>query len=126
MVRHEKMMPYEFEIELQEALDRHDELLRQCARDDLAFWEFNDRYSNFYWAFPLDGHESNAEEKAILVKHRNRIEPHRIVQEDILSRVCSDEDAEKKHYKHAGRISSKEAILKIAKVVSVYLKKPQD
>jgi hypothetical protein len=119
------MLLCESENELREALDRHDELLCQCARGDLPFWDFNEKYGNFYWAYALDGHESDAEEKALLKKHQNRIEPHRIVQEEILSGVCSDEDATKEQYRKAGRISSREAVLRIAEIVTAYLKTAQ-
>jgi len=119
------MVLFESENELKEALDKHDELLCQCARGNLPFWDFNERYDNFYWAYALDGHESDTEEKALLKKHHERIEPHRIVQEEILSLVCSDEDAKKEQYRMAGRISSKEAILRIAEIVTTYLKTAQ-
>ncbi|HAD03352.1 MAG: hypothetical protein A2091_01570 [Desulfuromonadales bacterium GWD2_61_12] len=115
------MKIYESEIELIEFLDSHDEFLRQCASGDLSFWDFNKKYDNFYWAYALDGHESDAEEKEILRKLKNRIEPHRTVQEEILSLVCNDEDAEKEEYKRAGRISSKESVRRIAQVVSTLL-----
>jgi hypothetical protein len=119
------MKLYESEEELIEVLDRHDEFLRQCAEGDLPFWDFIQKYDNFYWTYALDGHESDAEEKVILRKHESRIKPHREVQEKILSLVCSDEDAEKEEYRRVGRISSKEAVRRIADVVIKYMKTAQ-
>jgi hypothetical protein len=119
------MVLYESENKSREVLNRHDGLLCQYARGDLPFWDFKERYGNFYWAYVLDGHESDAEEKTLLKKHQNRIEPHRIVQQEILSVVCRDEDSEKEQYRQAGRISSQEAVRRIAETVATYVKAAQ-
>lgn len=119
------MVLYESEDALLKILDCYDELLRGCARGDLPFWDFNEKYGNFFWSYAVDGHESDAQEKTLLEKYHDRIEPHRRVQEEILSLVCSDEDSEKEQYRQAGRISSKEAVRRIARVVASYLKTVQ-
>lgn len=115
------MVLYESENELIEILGCYDELLRACARGNLQFWDFDKKYGNFFWAYALDGHESDVEEKILLRKYHTRIEPHRIVQEEILSLVCSDEDSKKEQYQQAGRISSEEAVRRIARVVAAHL-----
>jgi hypothetical protein len=45
----------------------------------LSFRQIYEQYAALYNAFALDGHESDEEERALLVKHANRIRPHRAI-----------------------------------------------
>jgi len=76
---------YPSESQLLAALERHDQLVLQCADGELFFEAFCQAYDNFYWAYALDGHEADAEGNAMLVRHQERIAPHQQVAESILS-----------------------------------------
>ena len=62
------MVSHPSESELVAALDHHDELVRLCAAGGLEFWDFCAAYDNFYWAYALDGHESDSVGQAVLAK----------------------------------------------------------
>jgi hypothetical protein len=116
------MVIFKSENELIEYLDKHDDLVRKCAGNLLPFWDFVEKYNNFYWYCALDGHESDEEERDLLVKYENRILPHREIAETILHGVCSDEDAKKEIYQKANRFGSDVAVLMLKKVASKYFK----
>ncbi len=101
------------EAELLEAIKFHDQLLESVAAGELSFDDFCEKCHDFYAFYALDGHESDEDELALIERHHVLIEPRRVVAEDILSLVCSDEDAEREIYKQAGRIGSVEAIRRI-------------
>ena len=102
---------FRFDSDLSQVLDEHDALVQKCVNGETGFWEFCDVYNNFYDSCALDGHESDEEERVILKKHQNRIEPHRIISWEILEQVCSDEDAQFDVYQNAGHFGSSEALL---------------
>ena len=106
------------EAELIDAIRAHDGLLKSLAAGELTFDEFCEKYHDFYAFYALDGHESDEDERALLTKHEVLIEPHRVVAEEILSLVCSDEDAEREIYKQAGRIGSAEAVRRIKSLLA--------
>lgn len=110
------MVMFKSESELLAVIAQHDELVRQCVRGELEFWQFCAQYKDFYWFYALDGHESDVEERAFFEKHEDRILPHRTIAYDILGRVCSDEDAEREIYKQAGRFGSAEATVRLSHV----------
>jgi hypothetical protein len=101
------------EAALLEVIRIHDQLLESVASGELDFCDFCEKYNDFYAFYALDGHESDAGEQAWLEKYNTLIEPHRVVYEDILSLVCSDDDAKREIYKQAGRIGSFEAVRRI-------------
>ncbi|MET1078926.1 MAG: hypothetical protein ABWY06_13010 [Pseudomonas sp.] len=104
------MEMFESESSLLDAIAAHDELVRRCVRGDISFDDFCREYNDFYAYYALDGHESDDEERELLLKHDAIIEPHRVIAYDILGRVCSDEDAQLEPYKQAGRFGSIEAL----------------
>ena len=104
------MLMFASEAHLLETLSMHDELVRQCVGGHLSFDAFCERYQDFYAFFALDGHESDDEERALLEKYEARIEPHRIIGEDILGLVCTNEDAERESFQRAGRFGPIEAV----------------
>ncbi len=110
------MLMFESEAALIQALSLHDDLVRQCVAGQLRFDEFCEKYNDFYAFYALDGHESDQEEYDLLEKYDARIEPHRVIAEEILSQVCSDKDAEREIYKQAGRFGSVKAIEKLRNV----------
>jgi hypothetical protein len=110
------MQMFECEADLLHELSIHDELVRQCASGQLSFESFCETYRSFYAFYALDGHESDEEERLLLEKHAGRIEPHRIVAEEILGQVCSDADAELETYQRAGRFGSAEAVARLKRV----------
>jgi hypothetical protein len=110
------MLMFESEAHLLETLNMHDELVRECVGGQLSFDAFCEKYHDFYAFYALDGHESDEEERAFLEKHEARIEPHRIIAEDILGFVCSDEDAEREIYQRAGRFGSIEAVERMRQI----------
>ena len=111
------MVIFQSEADLLSAIAKHDALVRQCVSGNLAFGEFCERYSNFYFRYALDGHESDDEERVLLVKHDYLIEPHRVIAEEILGHVCSDADAAREDYKEGGRFGSAEAIERLRNVI---------
>jgi len=102
------------DVNLYEALERADELVRRCAAGSLSFEDFCILYDNFYWSLALDGHESD---ESTLARYTARIAPHKLVAENILARVCADADATREAFRSAGRISASEAVAKLKDVV---------
>ena len=110
------MVMFESEAELLETISSHDALVSQCVAGDISFSEFCKKYNDFYSFYALDGHESDHEERALLEKHNNLIEPHRVIAYEILGQVCSDDDAGLESYKNAGRFGFSEAVRRLARV----------
>ena len=108
------------EAELLSVLDEHDQLMRDCAAEQISFQYFLNKYDNFYLAYALDGHESDSKEQSLFEKYENRIAPHRVVAE-ILSFLCSDEDAVKDDYIEAGRYGSDEALRRLKQTSKKFL-----
>src|SRR5690606_10181640 len=69
------------EAELLRVLDLHDQLVASCARGELSWDEFDRAYDSFYPRYPLDGHESDAEELVLFEKYASRIALHREIWE---------------------------------------------
>ena len=112
------MATYPSESELVAAIDHHDELVSQCADGHLSFWDFCAAYDNFYWAYALDGHESDPAGQAVLDKLAARIAPHQELAETVLAHVCSDTDAAKGNYGKAGRFGPEEAMVRLKLVAA--------
>jgi hypothetical protein len=92
------------------AVAEHDELVRRCVCGDISLSEFKTLYNSFYASHALDGHESDVEERAVFAKHAALIEPHRIITFEILGNLCTDEDAELRAFKEAGRFDGVHAL----------------
>jgi len=103
------------------ALDKHDQLIRDCVAGRILFRIFLEHYNNFYMFYALDGHESGPEEQALFASHENRIAPHREVWDSIILRLCSDEDAPKESYIQAGYFGSDEATKRLKAISERYL-----
>ena len=108
------MVIFESEQDIIEKLDLHDQLVMDCAAGKLEFWKFCEAYNNFFYFYALDGHEADDEELALLHKFEERILFHEQVTEEVLGKVCSDEDAQKPEYIKCGRFGSKTAVEKLA------------
>lgn len=106
------MNSYPTEVDLLDALDRYDDLVRACVSGTISFADFCAGYDNFYWSFGLDGHESDQAGQAVLAEYAARIALHQEVA-DILSKLCSESDAAKESYRAAGRLGSTEAIARL-------------
>jgi hypothetical protein len=74
-----------------EALDEHDALVAACARGELAWEDFERSYAAFYPRYALDGHESDDEGKAMLGTYAGRIELHRRIWDDVLTKLTLEE-----------------------------------
>jgi hypothetical protein len=116
------MIIFKSESDLVEAINRHDKLVIQCSEGKISFWGFCEKYNNFYSYYALDGHESDNEEILLLKKHEDRIEPHKIIAEDVLGKVCGDDDAKRQIYIDAGRFGSDVALLKLKEISDKYIK----
>ncbi|GAA4861334.1 hypothetical protein GCM10023332_11610 [Luteimonas vadosa] len=112
------MATFPSESELVAALDHHDRLLSQCADGHLGFWDFCAAYDNFYWAYALDGHESDPTGQAVLDKFAARIAPHQELANTVLAHVCSDTNAAKGSYGKAGRFGPEEAMVRLKLVAA--------
>ncbi len=110
------MAMFDSEADLAATLAQHDALVRKCVTGELAFKSFREAYDDFYWRCALDGHESDAEERKLLKKYAQRIEPHRLIAEEILARVCADDDASREEHAGAGRIGSEEALRRLRQI----------
>ena len=109
------------ETDLNVALDRYDRVLEACASGQIGFAQFLEQYDNFYVNYGLDGHRSSDTERELLVHFENRIAIHREVWDQVLTRVCPDEDAANPDYTAAGFIGYREATQRLRQLVSVYL-----
>jgi hypothetical protein len=112
------MVSYPSETELVVALDQHDELVRLCAAGRLEFWDFCAKYDNFYWAYALDGHESDPSGLAVLQEFAGRLGPHRELAESVLANVCSDVHADRSSYGKAGRFGPEEAVVRLRHIAA--------
>jgi len=109
------------EDELLTALDAHDALVARCARGELSWVEFETAYDNFYPRYPLDGHESGAEELVLLEAHADRIALHRKIWDEVLTNVTGDEHLRQPSVTDAGFIGSAEAVRRIQVLAATYL-----
>jgi hypothetical protein len=104
------------EAELLQALDEHDALVEKCARGELTWAEFEAAYDNFYVREPLDGHESDAEGRALLQRYDARVTLHRDIWEQVLTKVTArDEWASA-----GGRIGQDEAMRRVRDLFARY------
>ena len=108
------MVIFESEQDIIEKLDIHDQLVRDCVSGKLEFWKFCEEYNNFFNHYALDGHEADNEELALIKKYEQRILLHEKVAEEVLGKVCPDEDATKPDYIKCGRFGSKVAVKKLS------------
>ena len=108
------------ETELLDALDKHDRMIRDCVSGETPFGEFEVAYNSFYVSYPLDGHESDDTGKEILDAHSGRIAIHREIWEQILTKLCADDDASKEAYVAAGRFGSDEGLKRLRSIYSKY------
>jgi hypothetical protein len=114
--------PNTAEEELVRELDAHDELVAKCARGELTFAAFQKTYDNFYVRYPLDGHESDAEELRVFDMYASRIALHREIWEEVLTKVTDDEHLTQATAVDAGFIGSGEAVRRIQEVAQRHLK----
>lgn len=112
------MVTYPSEPELVLALDHHDELVRQCAAGALSFGAFCAAYDNFYWAYALDGHESDAAGQALLGRMAARIAPHRALAETVLAHIYPETPESRASYGKAGRLGTDEAMVRLKHIAA--------
>ena len=110
-------MPRFDEADLLAALDEHDRLIVACAQGRLSFADFQRAYDTFHHRWALDGHEADAEERRLLARQARRIEVHRRACDEILMKVCADDDAGRPAYIEAGRFGSVEAVRRLHALV---------
>ncbi|MDR3416493.1 MAG: hypothetical protein P4L83_09935 [Nevskia sp.] len=110
------MKIFNSEEHLLKTIAEHDALVQQCASGVVSFSEFCEKYNDFYAHYALDGHESDGEERALLQKYEQIIEPHRMIAYEILGKVCSDSDAKLGSYQRAGRFGPAEAVVRLRQV----------
>jgi hypothetical protein len=110
------------EEELLNDLDAHDDLVIRCARGELSWEEFDRAYDSFYPRYPLDGHESDAQERLLLEKHGTRVALHREIWEHVLTKVTGDEHLSQQAVADAGFIGADEAVRRIQILAATHLK----
>lgn len=113
------MIIFKSEDELLNLIEKHNQFVCECAKGSITFEVFCEKYNNFYEAYALDGHESDEEERAFLVQHEAKINPHRIIASEILSRVFFESKVNSEVYKVAGRFSPEVAQEKLQQVAQV-------
>lgn len=104
------MIMLENENELLKLIDQKKGLLKKVVNDQMPIDLFYKEYNWFYGTYVLDGHESDDEERELLLKYDSEIELFRRVEEEIFNRICSDEDSKRQIYIQHGRISAEKAI----------------
>ena len=114
------MIIFKSESDFIKILNEYDSLVLQCTSGKISFKDFTEKYNDFYDHYALDGHESDQEENSLLEKYKKRVRLHQVITEDILGKVCSDNDAQKQIYIDAGRFGSKVALKKLKEVVEKY------
>lgn len=112
------MATYPSAPELVLALDHHDALVRQCAAGALSFGAFCAAYDNFYWAYALDGHESDAAGQALLGRLAARIAPHRALAEAVLAHVHRETPKTHASDGKAGRLGTEEAMERLKPIAA--------
>ncbi len=103
------MIMFKDESDLLELIAAHDRLVVQCASGALGFDTFMQKYDTFPMRCALDGHESDEEERQLLARHATRCTPHLRIWNEILTRVCAEEHAQKPEYARAGWLGRAEA-----------------
>ena len=106
------MQIFQSEKDVRQKLTEHFIYAKEFALNNIT-------YNDFYFVYALEGHESDEEEKALLLKYKNKVYFHEVVT-SILSQICSDEDALKEIYKKSGRYNSETARNKIYNLISEY------
>ncbi len=104
------MIMFESENHLKRLIQQKKDLLRKVINDQISTDSFYKEYDWFYNAYALDGHESDDEERNLLLEYDSEIEIFRIVEEEIFNRICSDDDSKREIYIQQGRISAKGAV----------------
>ncbi|MDO6537379.1 hypothetical protein Q4524_02180 [Alteromonas stellipolaris] len=107
------MVIFESEQDIVKHLDVHDQIVSECLDGKLDFRSFCERYNNFYDFCALDGHESDVQEAALLSKYEHRILLHKRIRDEILYKVCSEEDANKSSFIESGRFGPRVALDKL-------------
>ena len=114
------MKMFDSEQYLVDLLEKHDALVLSCARRELDFPAFTESYADFYNVYALDGHESDAQEQALLRKYEKAVSFHERVRDEVLYVVCSESDAKLPSYREAGRFSPSEAQARLAELANEY------
>ncbi|MBA3396175.1 MAG: hypothetical protein H0T89_26330 [Deltaproteobacteria bacterium] len=96
--------------------------MASCARGELSWDEFDRAYDSFYPRYPLDGHESDAEELVLFEKHASRIVLHREIWEQIETKVTGDEHLGLQSTADRGFIGTAEAVRRIQVLAATHLK----
>lgn len=109
------------EDELLRKLAAHDALVANCARGELSWAELEAAHDSFYPRYPLDGHESDAEELLLFEKHAARLVLHREIWEQVLTKVTRDEHLQQQATVDAGFIGTHEAVRRIRELARKYL-----
>ena len=104
------MIMFENEEGLKALIEQKKNLLWQVLNDEIQIDTFFMKYDSFYFTYALDGHESDEEEKDLLLKYSTEIEIFRKIELEIFCRICSDEDSQKEIYVQNDRISKSQAI----------------
>lgn len=113
------MIMFESENDLLMTIERHNSIIRECVSEAISFEEFLNKYNDFYFYYALDGHESDEEEQKLLEKHKDKIEPHLRLMEE-LQGLCDDEDAVKESYIQANRFGSEEGLKRLKDIYKRY------
>lgn len=108
------------EQEFLSTIEKHKKIVQDCVSEKISFQEFLDKYDNFYNYYALDGHESDSDEKAMFDKHQDKIQPFFAIWEEILTKICSDEDADKEFYIKANRFGSQEGLRRLKEISKEY------
>ena len=94
------------------ALEQLDRSLALCLQDVISIDAFCDALGEYYWEHALDGHEADAEGRAMLEAYGPRIARYSAIN-NIVCRICSETDAAREIYIQAGRINAAEALVRL-------------
>jgi hypothetical protein len=119
------MKTFATEEDLSATLDFAEELIRDCVNGQITFNAFLIKYDSFYMRFALDGHESDANERALFGKYSPRIAFHKAIWDEIESKITANEVVLQSKRNASKFISRKEGFELLKKLAAKYLAKVQ-
>lgn len=101
---------FESEDEVRELIKSKILLIDDFVHDRINDEQFWEGFDNFYYYHCLDGHESDEEDRVILKKYEKKLNLFEYIMQEILGKICSDENSILEIYIIDGRISRKAAL----------------
>lgn len=105
---------------MSEILQSANALVCEVLEGRMSIREFVKRYGDFYYAYALDGHESDPAEKSLLSKFQRQIDFHARVQQEVVNLTFDAPPDQRDAYLQAGRITDEDAAKKLITLASEF------